>query len=132
MKSAPLLLLALLALPAAAQERTAAERQTLVSLGYVLGEAHALKYLCEGKDSQGWRSRMQRLLELEQPDQKFKRRLEDSFNEGFTYREAQHAECDDAARAAVTETARRGRDIAQSVVRASVASAGMAATAPVR
>jgi uncharacterized protein (TIGR02301 family) len=125
-------ILALAALPAQAQERTAAERQSLVGLSYVLGEAHALRSVCEGRSSQRWRERMTRLIELEQPDEGFKRRLLDSFNAGFAYREAAHPACDSDARAAVTETARRGQEIARSVVNASVAAAAATPPAAVR
>ena len=116
----------MLAVPAAAQERSAAERQTLVSLGYVLGEAHALKQVCEGKTSQRWRTRMERLIALEQADAAFEKQLRNSFNAGFSFREARHPLCDAATRSAVTETARRGQGMAEQVVAASVAAAALA------
>jgi uncharacterized protein (TIGR02301 family) len=119
-------LLLALALPAAAQERGAAERQAITDVSYVLGEAHALRIVCEGRDSQRWRGRMDRLLALEQADASFDKRLRDSFNAGFTYQEAAHPSCDADARAAYREAARRGEAAARAVVNASVAAAGMA------
>lgn len=115
-----------LALPASAQERAAAERQAITDVAYVLGEAHALRVACEGRDSQRWRGRMDRLLALEQADAAFDKRLRDSFNAGFTYQEAAHPDCDADSRAAYVDAARRGADAARAVVNASVASAGMA------
>ncbi len=111
--------LSLSAVPAVAQERSASERQTIVLLAYVLGEAHGVDQVCEGPGALRWRRRMQRLTELEQPDQAFAGRLNGSFNEGFEYRRAQHPACDAAARAAAAETARRGAELSRSIVAAS-------------
>ena len=66
-----------------AQERSPAERQTLVALAYVMGESHALRQVCKGAGDQYWRGRMRDLVAAEQPDEPFSRRLTDSFNDGF-------------------------------------------------
>ena len=129
----PLLpLLIALAFPAAAQERSAAERQAITDVAYVLGEAHALKQSCDGKASQRWRQRMDCLLQLEQADAALDRRLRDSFNAGFSYQEAAHPSCDEDARAAYREAAGRGESAARAVVNASVAAATMAVPAVTR
>jgi len=99
-----------------AQDRDPAGRQALLDLAYVLGEAHALKQACE-PNSQYWRARMERLIELEKPDQDFHKRLADRFNTGFTVREAQFPACNAAARAEAAAAARRGRALAQGLAR---------------
>ena len=107
---------ALIAAPSLAQDRDPAGRQALLDLAYVLGEAHALKQACE-PNSQYWRARMQRLVDLEKPDRDFHVRLADRFNTGFTVRETQFPECSPAARAAAAAAARRGRTLAQGLSR---------------
>lgn len=107
---------ALIASPAAAQDRSPAERQQLLDLAYVLGEAHALRQACKPED-QFWRARMRRLIEVERPDEAFARRLADRFNTGFSVREAQFPECADAVRAEAAAAARRGREIASALAR---------------
>src|ERR1700733_14189580 len=66
---------------AAAQDRSPADRQTLVELAYVLGESHALRQACAGAGDFYWRTRMQQMVAAEQPDGPFGRRLADSFND---------------------------------------------------
>lgn len=107
---------ALASAPSAAQDRDPASRQALLDLAYVLGEAHALKQACD-KESQYWRARMQRLVELEKPDMAFNVRLADRFNTGFTVRETQFPDCNAAARAEAVAAARRGRALSQRLSR---------------
>jgi uncharacterized protein (TIGR02301 family) len=82
-------LLAFAALPPAtrrsalAQDRSPAERQTLLDLAFTLGESHALRQVCEGAGDQYWRARMMRLTEVEKADQAFDAQLRDRFNTGF-------------------------------------------------
>lgn len=109
---AALLLVLVAASPAAAQDRSPADRQTLTALARTLGEAHALKAVCEGKSDQTWRNRMARVTELEAPDEAFRARLVESFNVGFLDRQAAHVSCDAGAKAAVRTVAVRGRDLA--------------------
>jgi len=102
--------------PSFAQDRDPAGRQALLDLAYVLGEAHALRQACD-EESQYWRTRMERLIELEKPDQQFHHRLADRFNTGFSVRETQFPDCSAAARAEAAAAARRGRALAQRLSR---------------
>jgi uncharacterized protein (TIGR02301 family) len=105
-------LIAPLVLAAAIAGRDPEARQALVDLAYVLGEAHALRQVCSGPTDQTWRARMNRLIELEKPDDGLNRRLVDAFNGGFMTRQAEHKVCDEAAQAAERVTAERGRRLA--------------------
>ncbi|OXE36709.1 MAG: TIGR02301 family protein [Phenylobacterium zucineum] len=97
---------------ALAQGRDPAARQTLVNLAYVLGEAHALRQVCEGARDQVWRTRMMRLLATEQPDETLSRRLQDAFNTGFAARQGAYLTCNPAARVATARVMARGRRLA--------------------
>jgi uncharacterized protein (TIGR02301 family) len=109
-------LLAMVALggPAGAAQavRTPDQRQTLIDLAFVLGEAHALHRVCAGPSDDTWRGRMQKLLEMESPPEALKTRLTDSFNAGFSARDAQAKDCR-AASALEAGVARRGADLAR-------------------
>ena len=107
------LALTLAAAASTAPARTPEQRQTLVDLAYVLGEAHALRAACHGPDDQSWRARMTRMIEVEQPDTAFRRRLIDSFNGGFVGRQAATPACNEAAGAQERAVAARGRALAQ-------------------
>lgn len=126
--------LAAAALPAAAQERTAAERQTLVELAYVLGEAHALRVACEGRSNQAWRNRMARVIELEAAEDALKRRLMDRFNTGYLAQSASHTACTDAAKNERRRVAARGRELSLGLAQsqAAVEPVAMAGAAAVR
>ena len=107
------LALVLAASAASAPARTPEQRQTLVDLAYVLGEAHALRAACQGADDQAWRSRMTRMIDVEKPDTAFRRRLIDSFNAGFVGRQSATTACNEAVAAQERAVAGRGRDLAQ-------------------
>ncbi len=109
--------LTLLASAAGAQERSPAERQTLIDLSYVLGESHALRQACAGAEDQFWRQRMQRLVQAEQPDAAFDRRLKESFNTGFVAGQTAFSSCSPQSRQAEAKAAARGRVLAASLTR---------------
>lgn len=110
---AGLILSLALSLPALAQERTPDQKKALLDLARVLGEAHALRQACDAED-QTWRSRMQRLIEVEAPDEGFEGQLAASFNAGFGEARAAHPKCDPAAEA---KAAGRGRRLAEALAR---------------
>ena len=107
---------ALTATAAGAQDRSPAQRQRLLDLAYALGESHALKRACDPDDLY-WYDRMERLLDVEQPDMAFRNELVSRFNTAFEVREAQFPECDAAARAEAAKAARRGRAVAAALSR---------------
>jgi uncharacterized protein (TIGR02301 family) len=129
-----ILVTVLLAAPlqAFAQDRPPAVRQNLVDLAYVLGEAHALRQVCEGVQDQYWRQRMVRLMDTEQPDATMERRLRESFNTGFATRQGEFPTCTPAAQTAEAAAMRRGRGLAERLARASHAAPPPAATDAMR
>jgi len=102
---------------AAAQDRAPPARQGLVDLSYTLGQAHGLSQTCR-PDSQAWRRRMIRLVELETPDEAFRGRLFDAFNTGFSLAQARHPSCTPRARAELAEVSRRGGQLARVIASA--------------
>jgi uncharacterized protein (TIGR02301 family) len=101
------------ALPALAQERSPAARESLADLAYTLGQAHALRTRCGGEGDQVWRARMVRMVELEKPDSAFRDQLFENFNTGFLGAKASHPRCDVAAQNEAGRVAARGRDLAR-------------------
>ncbi len=92
--------------------RTAEQRQTLLDLAFVLGEAHALHRVCAGPTDDTWRARMARLIDTEAPADALKAKLSDSFNAGFTAKDAQAKDCATAASAEAL-VAKRGAELAR-------------------
>jgi len=83
-------------------------RAAAADLAYVLGEAHALRQVCVGADDGGWRTRMERMLEIEAADPAERRRLTNRFNAGFLAQRAQFPTCSDKVTAAERTVARKG------------------------
>jgi uncharacterized protein (TIGR02301 family) len=96
---------------AAPPPRTPEQRQTLVDLAFVLGQAHALHRVCAGKDDDTWRGRMQQVIAAEAPDAAFTSRLSNSFNAGFLSPDARAKDC---AAAEIAERRVAARGAAQS------------------
>ncbi len=92
--------------------RSPVERQTLVQLAYVLGEAHALHRLCAGPADATWYARMERLEREEGADESFRRQLVESFNSGFAYSQAAFPDCGRPSQAAERQAAERGSALA--------------------
>ena len=105
--AAPLVLAAVLA------QRTPDQRQAMVDLAYVLGEAHALRQACRGLGDQSWRDRMSSMMKVEAPDAELQPRMVEAFNAGFTTRKAGAPECTPAVAEAERATAERGRALAE-------------------
>jgi uncharacterized protein (TIGR02301 family) len=106
------LVLALAAPLALAQDRAPAERQVLLDLAYTLGEAHALRQACEGEGDQYWRDRMARLIEVEAADEGFTAQLQSKFNAGYNGRQVEFPTCTPESRKALAATAQRGQGLA--------------------
>jgi uncharacterized protein (TIGR02301 family) len=102
---------------ALAQDRSPAERQTLLDLAFTLGETHALRQACEGAGDQYWRARMMRLTDVEKADQAFDAQLRDRFNTGFAARQGEFPACDEASRRAEQDSARHGQALAAQLAR---------------
>jgi uncharacterized protein (TIGR02301 family) len=99
--------------PTLAQERSPADRQTLVELAYSLGQSHALRQICTNANDYYWRRRMQQLVAAEQPDGPFNRRLADSFNDGFVASRQAFPACNAASRREAEAVAAKGGELAQ-------------------
>jgi uncharacterized protein (TIGR02301 family) len=104
--------LTLSASAASAQERSPAQRQTLIDLSYILGESHALRQACAGAVDQFWRLRMQRLVQAEQPDAALDKRLKEAFNTGFVAGQTGFPSCSPQSRQEEARAAARGRALA--------------------
>jgi uncharacterized protein (TIGR02301 family) len=113
-----LLACALLAGPARAQDRAPSQRQILTDLAYVIGQSHALRQACEGAGDQYWRERMAKLIDTEQPDVAFDRRLRESFNTGFVAGQSAFPACTPESRREAALAAARGRALAADLARA--------------
>ena len=89
------------------------QRQQVIDLAYVLGEAHALHRACAGTEDNTWRARMSRLLQVETPDPPYRQRLMDSFNAGFTARSAEFTTCTTKAVETEQAVAAKGRSLSR-------------------
>lgn len=103
------------ATPPAPPEPDPRQRQMVVDLAYVLGEAHALHRACSDRENNTWRGRMSRLIQTEAPDQAYRQRLLDSFNAGFVARNAEFPVCTVKTVDAERKVAERGRDLARHI-----------------
>ena len=107
--------------PALAQERSPADRQTLVELAYTLGQSHALRQICTNATDYYWRRRMQQLVAAEQPDGPFNRRLANSFNDGFVASRQAFPTCNASSRREAEAVAAKGGELAQDLNSGAVA-----------
>lgn len=117
-----LVLAAATAAPAFAQQQPAQPRQgepvrgeewyrgQLVELSEVLGGAHYLRILCEGRGDQRWRDYMRGVIEREPS---FNALLVEGFNRGYRNEEARFPTCDQTTRQMEAELRARGLRVSQ-------------------
>jgi uncharacterized protein (TIGR02301 family) len=101
--------------PAAAQDRTPAQRQALAELAWLLGQTHALRQACEGPGDQYWREWMSKLLEREAEDEAFDARMRERFNTGYASAQARFPRCSTESQAEAAQLAKRGRVLSRIV-----------------
>jgi uncharacterized protein (TIGR02301 family) len=112
------LLLVLWPVPAAAQAPPIREApiETLVDLAETLGEAHAIRSLCNGDQDQTWRNYMFSMLNMEGPTGSPRRSaMTSAFNRGFRTQSSRNRSCTPDMPGLEAQIAARGRVLAESV-----------------
>jgi uncharacterized protein (TIGR02301 family) len=116
--------LAAVALPAAAQQPRQGQqpqqtppargeewyRSQLVELAEVLGGAHYLRIICDGRGDQRWRDYMRGVIQREP---QYNGVLVEGFNRGYRQEEARFPVCDATTRQMEAELRARGLRVAQ-------------------
>ena len=85
-------------------------RGQLVELSEVLGGAHYLRIICDGRDDQRWRTYMRGVIEREP---QYNGLLVEGFNRGYRQEEARFPTCDQTTLQMEAELRARGLRIAQ-------------------
>jgi uncharacterized protein (TIGR02301 family) len=100
------------AAPAPAERGETWYRNQLVELSEVLGAAHYLRILCEGRGDQRWRNYMRGVIEREPS---YNALLVESFNRGYRNEEARFPDCDATTRQMEAELRAHGLRVAQAL-----------------
>jgi uncharacterized protein (TIGR02301 family) len=87
----------------------------LMELAKSLGEAHAVRTLCNGADDQTWRDYMLQFLEMEAGGGAARSTLTSAFNQGYRQVRTKLAACATDLTATEAEIARRGRALADRI-----------------
>jgi uncharacterized protein (TIGR02301 family) len=89
--------------------------QILTDLAETLGQAHAVRSLCNGEGDQTWRSYMQNMLAIEAPSGPLARTLTSAFNRGFRTQSSRTRTCTSDMPQVEAQIAARGRALAEMV-----------------
>lgn len=89
--------------------------ESLTELAEILGEAHAIRTLCNGLTDETWRDYMMRLMNLEAPSGPRKSSLTSAFNRGYRIQSSQHSTCTSAMIKIEGEIAARGRALSDAI-----------------
>lgn len=81
----------------------------LTALSALFGELHHIRRLCEPRrESEIWRERMKRMIELEQPTSNLQNELVKAFNDGYRTAQTRFDRCDRRAEDFAASNAARG------------------------
>ena len=95
--------------------------QDVIALSDVLGKAHAVRAICNGRNDQYWRSYMQRVLDLEAPyDGGLRSSMISAFNAGFAVSSDAHRVCDSQTVAAEKGYAAEGSALTNRLAAANI------------
>ncbi|MGF1463841.1 MAG: TIGR02301 family protein [Maricaulaceae bacterium] len=94
---------------------TSAPPEQLTELAFLMGAAHYLRTLCQGREDQAWREQVLGLLDTEAADIDARNRLARAFNSGWASQERDGLACSDAVRQDEAELARRGAALARAL-----------------
>jgi uncharacterized protein (TIGR02301 family) len=111
------LLLATASAGTAASDDTRPYDQKLLRLSEILGAVHYLRELCGANDGQGWRERMQALIETEGFTPLRRARLVVSFNKGYRSYRRTYVACNASAKTALDRFFTEGAAIAEQLVK---------------
>jgi uncharacterized protein (TIGR02301 family) len=104
-----------LASPLAADAQVGPSEQMLTDLAETLGQAHAVRSLCNGDNDQTWRDYMVNMLAIEAPSGSLSRSLTSAFNRGFRAQNNRTKACTPDMPRVEAEIASRGRALAEMV-----------------
>lgn len=101
--------------PASAQAVIPPYEDRLLRLSEIVGSIHYIRTLCAKRD-EGWRDKMQALIELEGEDAPSRARLTAAFNRGYRSFAAVHTKCNEVALEAEAQYRKEGLDLASAII----------------
>ncbi|KQU50150.1 hypothetical protein ASG72_19365 [Bosea sp. Leaf344] len=87
----------------------------LLALAEIMGSLAYLRTLCGGQDAQGWRERMEALIEAEGRTPSRRERLTSAFNRGFRAYALTHRLCTEGTQEASARLAAQGERLARNL-----------------
>jgi len=89
----------------------------VLELASTLGEAHAIRSICNGESDQTWRNYMLGLMEIEAGTPQRRSALSSAFNRGYRTQEKNVGGCSPAMTAVEAEIASRGRALSDQIAK---------------
>ncbi len=102
---------------AAAQEDFLRYQQQLLRMAEILGGVHHLRGTCDDSESQYWRGRMLRLIDIEQPSQSLRNQMIERFNNNYDEQKRRFPECGNKTADEAARLAREGESLASQMAR---------------
>jgi uncharacterized protein (TIGR02301 family) len=107
------LIAALAATPARAQDAAAPFDPDLLRLAEILGSLHYLRGICGANEGQKWRNQMQALVDAETPGGDRRTRMISSFNRGYRGFQQTYRSCTPAANTTIRRYLAEGSKISR-------------------
>jgi uncharacterized protein (TIGR02301 family) len=107
--------LALCSAPAMPQNAKPPYEDRLIRLSEIVGSVHYLRTLCVGVD-EGWRSKMQALIDVEAGDEARRARMVAAFNKGYRSFASVYRICTDVAVEAEELYRKQGVELASEII----------------
>lgn len=101
--------------PVAGQTAEPPYEQRLIRLSEIVGSVHYLRTLCLGSD-EGWRDKMQALINIEATDPARRARFVAAFNKGYRSFASVHRKCNSVAIEAEELYRKQGLELASEII----------------
>lgn len=105
-----------LGLPEYAHAQTSGQRRQMVKIAEVMGGLHHVRGACYPPEREEWRISFYRMLDLQKPDEYFRKNLVGAFQQSYAEHRARYPVCDQSAAARAAKLAERGERLAQELM----------------
>ena len=105
-----------LAAPDDAHAQTSGQRRQMVKIAEIMGGLHHLRGACYPPEREEWRISFYRMLDLQKPDEYFRKNLVGAFQESYAKHRARYPGCDHRTAKRAAKLAERGERLAQELM----------------
>lgn len=106
----------LVAMPQNADAQTSGQRRQMIKIAEIMGGLHHVRGACYPPEREEWRISFYRMLDLQKPDEFFRKNLVGAFQNSYAEHRARYPACDHRTAERAAKLAERGERLSQKLM----------------